>query len=246
MLKLQNTEPLAHTVTNAIHKGDVATLMQLLSDNPELAGAKIVDKKGTERTLAHIATDWPGHRPNVAEVIKALAEAGADVSAGVFVVSYQHQETPLHWAASCDDVEAADALLDNGADIEATGAIFTNGTAMSDAVIFAQWNVARRLVERGAKTTIWQAAALGLLDRVQKYFAAEPAPTLDEITGSFWNACRGGHRNTAEYLFDRGANINWLPDWDRVSPLDAAGQSGNEKVVQWLRENGAKSAKELA
>jgi ankyrin repeat protein len=29
---------------------------------------------------------------------------------------------PLHWAASSDDVEAVDALVERGADIEASGA----------------------------------------------------------------------------------------------------------------------------
>jgi lipopolysaccharide heptosyltransferase II len=57
-------------------------------------------------------------------------------------------------------VIALDALLDGGADIERGGAVFTDGAAMSDAVIFAQWNCARRLLERGAKTTLTQAAAL--------------------------------------------------------------------------------------
>ncbi len=74
----------------------------------------------------------------------------------------------FHWAASSDDVEVLDALLEGGADIETPGAVFTGGTAMSDAVVFAQWKAARRLLERGAKTTFWQAAGLGLLGRVRE------------------------------------------------------------------------------
>jgi hypothetical protein len=64
-------------------------------------------------------------------------------------------------------VAALDALLDAGADIEARGAVIGGGTPLSDAVAFAQWNAARRLVERGARTELWEAAALGLLDRVE-------------------------------------------------------------------------------
>ena len=244
-MEIRHTDELAHAVNRAVHKGDVESLKQLLADNPGLAAATIVDGKGNKSSLVHCTVTWPGHFPNVAESVKALVSAGADVNTACEPANKMHQETPLHGAASSDDVDAIDALLDNGANIEARGAIFTGGTAMSDAVVFAQWNAARRLFERGAETEMWQAAALGLLDRVEKYFAAEPAPTPDEITGSFWNACRGGHRNTAEYLLDHGANINWLPPWDRVSPLDGAGQSGNTELVEWLKSKGAKSAKQM-
>jgi hypothetical protein len=50
---------------------------------------------------------------------------------------------------------------------KATGAIFTGGAPLSDAVVFANWNAARRLVEHGARPTWWQAAALGMIDLVR-------------------------------------------------------------------------------
>jgi hypothetical protein len=104
---------------------------------------------------------------------------------------------------------------------------------MSDAVVFAQWNAARRLLERGAKTTIWQAAALGALDHVKA-----------EVTNAFWNACRGGQRATAEYLLGCGAALNWIGH-DQRTPLDAARQSGDPDLIAWLHGQGAKSRKEL-
>ena len=76
---------------------------------------------------------------------------GTDPNAGLYDSPIDACETPLHWAASSDDVAAINALLDNGADIEAPGAVFTSGTAMSDAVIFAQWRAARALLARGAE-----------------------------------------------------------------------------------------------
>ena len=82
----------------------------------------------------------------------------------------------MHGPASSDDVEALDALLDAGADIEAPGAVIAGGTPLDDAVAFGQWKAARRLVERGAQTAVWHAAALGLLDRMENYFAeGQPA-----------------------------------------------------------------------
>jgi hypothetical protein len=186
-------DALAAAVVSAIRAGDVDGLQRLLNENPDLATARIVDTKGGSRTLLHIVADWPGHFPNGARTVAALVAAGAEVNAPAGSREPSADaETPLHWAASSNDVAVLDALLDGGANIEAPGAIFTGGTAMSDAVVFAQWQAARRLLERGARTTIWQAAALGLLDRVKEDCTSQPPPSADEITNAFWNACRGG------------------------------------------------------
>ena len=100
------------------------------------------------RTLLHIATDWPGHFPNTAATIRLLIAHGANVHESF---SGPHSETPLHWAASNNDLAALDALLDAGADIEASGGLIGNGTALADAVAFGQWDAARRLISRGAR-----------------------------------------------------------------------------------------------
>ena len=101
---------------SAIRAGDVAHLHRLLEANAQLAGAQIVDPRCDDtRSLLHIATDWPGQFPNAAPIVAALIAAGADVNARFHGA---HTETPLHWAASSDDVEALDALLDAGADAE--------------------------------------------------------------------------------------------------------------------------------
>ena len=228
----------------AIRAGDVDGLRGLLAANRELARTTIVDEKGVRRTLLHIACDWPGHLPNIAATIAALIEAGADQNAAVVIPDRDDMaETPLHWAASNDDVEAIDALLDGGADIEVPGAIFTGGSPMSDAVIFAQWNAARRLLARGARTTFWQSAALGITNRVRDHLDAEPASERD-ITNAFWNACRGGHRETAAFLLERGAELNWIGHDDKT-PLDMAEESGAQDCIAWLRGLGAKSASML-
>jgi len=79
-----------------------------------------------DRTLLLVATDWLGHFPNVRGTIAALVDVAAP-SIG------DHTETPLHWAASSDDIEALDALLDVGANIEARGAVIGGGTPLADA-----------------------------------------------------------------------------------------------------------------
>jgi len=150
-----------------------------------------------------------------------------------------HSETALHWAASSDDLEALNALLDAGADIEASGAVIGGGTPMADAVAFGQWNAAWRLLERGAETNLWQAAALGLLDRVEAEVADE-ATSSDQVTAAFWLACHGGQRSTAEYLLTHGADISWV-GYDGLTPLDAALRSKYDELADWLRSLGARA-----
>jgi ankyrin repeat protein len=237
MLNIRPDDPSAVAVVDAIHTGNVEALKRLLRENPSLVTARI----GGARTLLHVATDWPGHFPNVAITVAALIALGAEVDAPFIG---RHAETPLHWAASSDDVNVLDALIDHAADMEATGGVIGGGTPLADAVAFGQWQAARRLVDRGARTTLWQAAALGLMARIEEYFASPPAPTRDEVTNAFWSACHGGQPGPAQYLLARGADLNWI-GYDRLTPIDAASRSGAAELVDWLRSHGAKSATEM-
>jgi uncharacterized protein len=135
-----------------------------------------------------------------------------------------------------------DALLDAGADIEAPGAVVGGGTPLDDARAFGQWRAAHRLVERGARVSIQDAATLGLMDRLERFFAEQPGPSSDDIDLAFWGACHGGHQRAAEYLFERGADPNWIPNWESLTPLDAAERSNAAELAAWLRAHGARTA----
>ncbi|KHL97542.1 ankyrin [Paenibacillus sp. IHB B 3415] len=256
MTCIPEDNPLVVTVIKMIHTGDVPSLKQLLAENPGLATSRITgidhssNSTGESRSILHVATDWPGHFPNNTATIAALIEAGADVNSRF---SGTHSETPLHWAASCDDVEVLDLLLDAGADIEASGAVIAGGTPLDDAVAFAQWRAAYRLIERGANPALWHAAALGLLEVMEAHFAGSPLSQQypwgvehsfppDEVNVAFWCACHGGQRGAAEYLLDRKADINWISVWDGLTPLDAAQRNAATELVHWLQGLGAKSA----
>jgi ankyrin repeat protein len=244
VLILAADDPLAVAATEAVQRGDLEALRRMLNERPELATAYIGDHPdGTSRTLLHAATDWPGHFPHNPATVSALIEAGADVNARF---TGPHTETPLHWAASSDDVEVLDVLLDAGADIEAPGAVIAGGTPLTDAVAFAQWNAARRLVERGATTPLREAAALGLLDRVEASCAADPPPSPDDLTHALWYAAHGGQQHVAAFLLEWGADLNWVSFWDGTTAVDAAARSGATQVVEWLRAQGGRTAAELS
>ena len=244
MATIGATAPLAVAVVEAIQDGDLARLWRLLDEHPGLATARIGDEGpgGMSRGLLHVVTDWPGHFPDGAATVALLAEAGADVNARF---AGPHAETPLHWAASSNDVAVLDALLDAGADIEASGGVIGGGTPLADARAFAQWEAAHRLVARGARTTVVDAATLGLLDRLEGFFTGPEPPTPEVVSVAFWGACHGGQQPCAAWLLDRGAELNWIPPWEDLTPLDAAERRGTEELVAWLRDRGASSAAEL-
>lgn len=230
--KLRHDEPPAPEVTAVVKRGDVGRLSHLLAADPELACSVVEDAKGGGRSLLHLFADWPGHNPNAEAVVRALAAAGADLDAPA--VGMWHREAPLHWAASSDDVQLVDALLDAGADIERPGASINGGSPLSCAVGYGQWAAARRLVERGARTLMWHEAALGLMERIARRLDSRPYPVAAELSAAFWNACHGGQLAVAKSLFTRGADPNWSAPWSGQTPLDIAERSGRSEIAAWL------------
>jgi ankyrin repeat protein len=225
----------SNDLVSAIHHGDIPRIRQLTTDNPGLASRPLGGQYGS-RTPLHAVADWPGYFPNGPEVVRILVAAGADPNE-----RQPGEETPLHWAASSDDVHVAAALIDAGADLNTPdGSI---GTPLGNAVGYACWDVARLLVARGAEVTQpWHASAVGLLERLDQLLGAEPP--ADEVSKAFWHACSGGQRRAAEYLLGRGADPNWIPEYARGTPLDAAGGFGTqrENLIVWLRQHGARPA----
>src|SRR5579863_6374341 len=243
-VEIQDDNPLAVAIVSAIRQGDVDVVGSLVREHAGLASAHIRDARGGTRSLLHVVTDWPGYFPGGPEIVRLLIDAGADPNAAV--TGSWHAETPLHWVASSDDSEVAVALVDGGADIEAPGASIAGGTPLDDAVGYGCWNVARLLVERGARVErLWHAAALGMRSRAEELLAASP-PSKQQLTDAFWQACSGGQRRMAEHLLALGADLNGTPSWGGGTPLDAADglDTGREALVGWLRSQGArKSAK---
>jgi hypothetical protein len=234
---LQPDDERAAALLRAIRSGDLGGLARLLGGDAGLAAAWILDRKGFGRSPLHMAADWPGYFPNGPAVVRLLVAAGADPNAAIG----GDGETPLHWAASSDDVDVADALVDAGADLEALGGSIAGGTPLDNAVGYGCWHVARRLVERGARVhRLWHAAALGMLDRLEELLAADPPLGAEEINDAFWQACHGGQRRAAELLLDRGADAGWVPDYAEGPGLDVAGgpDTRRELLVTWLHERG--------
>jgi ankyrin repeat protein len=222
----------AAAVVAAIRGGDLTALQRLIDERPDLVTARV-----NGRTALHVVTDWPGYYPNGPAIVRMLIAAGADPNADT---GGEAPETPLHWAASTDDLDVADALIDAGADLETPGGSI--GTPLDNAIGYGCWHVAHRLVERGARVDkLWHAAALGLMSRVEELIMADPRPRPDDINDAFWQACHGGQRRTADYLLHRGADINTTVEYAHGTALDVATgpDTRRDLLGTWLREQGA-------
>jgi ankyrin repeat protein len=241
---LRSGEPLAMELTAALKHGEVERLSRLLAADPGLARCVVANPDGGGRSLLHLFSDWPGHNPNAAAIVQTLAAAGADLDAPA--VGMRHRETPLHWAASNDDVPLIDALLDAGADIERAGSSIDGGSPLSCAVGYGQWAAAGRLAERGARTLLWHEAALGLMPAITQRVEGNLPPQPEALSGPFWNACHGGQLAAAQYLEAHGADLDWPAPWSGQTPLDIAEQAGRSDVVAWLLGKGAARGKAIA
>jgi hypothetical protein len=147
-LTLPHGDPIAAELVAIIEAGDLDALERLLAYRPELASARMIGRKGPDggwQTPLHATAGWPGYYPNAPVAVALLVQAGADPNDDT---GGDHPETPLHWAASNDDLEVAVALIDGGANLETPGGSI--GTPLDNTVGYACWNVARLLVERGA------------------------------------------------------------------------------------------------
>jgi uncharacterized protein len=172
----------------------------------------------------------------------------------------QHGKTGLHWAAETDQVEAAQTLLDAGADIEAKTS--WGATALDWAATMGSVGVGDLLVARGASGfTLIVAAGLGKLEEVTSIVASGvdlnahrrrgapdspnedwPADSAhimhDVLSDAMYAAARNGHTEIVEYLLDHGAAIDAKGVFGATA-LHWAAINGHRDVVELLVTRGA-------
>jgi ankyrin repeat protein len=136
----------------------------------------------------------------------------------------EHAKTSLHWAAECDQPEIAALLVGAGADVEARTS--WGMTPLQWAGVMGSRGVADQLRARGSRLDLPTAAGLGLLDAVDSFLAdTSVSGDVETVSAAFVLACRNGHRQVAEVLHRRGAEI------------DHPGALGG-RAVHWAAING--------
>ena len=130
-------------------------------------------------------------------------------------------QTPLHFAGT---IEIAEVLLDRGADIDARDVDHESTPAQW--MIRDRQEIARFLVQRGCRTDILMAAALGNAEMVRRHLDADPACIHIRVTNEYFPMIN---------LKSGGTIYQWTLGW-YVSPHDVAKQFGHDEVFQLLME----------
>jgi ankyrin repeat protein len=151
--------------------------------------------------------------------------------------------TPLLYAARENCVACVDALLANGADIDLPDP--DGVSALHLAIMNANWDLAKRLLEAGADVDQWdiygEAAlftAIGLYSRTDGGRASiDPLNQTDGMTIVRLLLERGANPNMQ--IFFRPANVRGSTNTRGATPLIRAATTGDLKLVQLLLEHGA-------
>lgn len=108
-----------------------------------------------------------------------------------------------------------------------------------------QFAIAETLIAAGAETTVLEGAALGKMDIVVAELIRYPEDTAYTGRDGFTPlhlACYFGHPDIAQYLIEKGANVNTpAQNTTQLTPLHAATASNSTPIVQMLLDNGAEA-----
>ena len=220
------------------------------------------DPNARESSNQETALMWAAAE-NHPQVVKLLAARGAELNARSALLQYKQDRfglegvvtilprgswTPLMFAGRQGSVNAAQALVEAGADINLTEPDGT--TALIIAIINGHYDTAAMLLSKGADPNIADSAGMAAL------YAAVDMSTLIEIYGR--PRQKTSDRMTAleliKILLDRGANPNAqlkAPTLQRVhtpgdrnlgegaTPLMRAARNGDAPAMRLLLERGA-------
>ena len=160
--------------------------------------------------------------------------------------------TELHTAAFCGDSEAAQELIDNGADVNANGV--GGETPLFKAVRQRHTEIAQLLIDNGANvdgknnwgtTPLQQAALNGDTEIVNLLISNGAEINLQDnfggiaLNSSISKDCTKDRIKIIKILIDNGSDVNKQEATKLHTPLHDAVLWGHKEVVDILMSNGA-------
>ena len=140
-------------------------------------------------------------------------------------------QTPLHFATT---IEVAEYLLDRGANIDARDVDHESTPAQY--MVRDRQSVLRYLIQRGCKTDILMAAALGDAVLVRKHLDADPECVRVRVSDEYFTMINDKAGGTI---------YQWTLGW-YVSAHDVAKQFGHEAIFRLLMQRSPADVKLLA
>ena len=205
---------------DAIVNGDAETLRQLLDAHPELVRQR--STREHHSALLHYASangveDFRQKTPpNVVEITNLLLDAGAEVDAesdayGGGCTTLGLVATSMHPARAGLQVPLLQTLLDRGARFDRPSAGGNSQSIVHACVANGQPVAAKFFADLGAPLDLESAAVLGRLDLLRNYLdesgPARPHPDRKQIESAFFYACGAGSAPAADFLLDRGVDL---------------------------------------
>jgi ankyrin repeat protein len=145
-------------------------------------------------------------------------------------------------AVQAGNVGNVKALLDSNASL-ATAKNEKGQSALLLAAYGGKTEIRDLLLARGVELDLHEAAATGQLERVKQFVEKEPALAKSYSPDGFpvfALAAVFGHKEVAEYLLEKGAEVNAAAaNGTGYNSLTGAVASGHTLIVSWLLANGA-------
>jgi ankyrin repeat protein len=204
---------------DAIVSGDIERLASLLRQHPELARAR--STREHRSTLLHYVSangveDFRQKTPaNIVDITKLLLKAGADVNAeseayGGGSTTLGLAATSIHPEQAGVQIELLETLLAHGAQIEKPGLTGNQSSAVRGCLANGQGRAAQFFAERGAEMDLEEAAGVGRLDVVKRFFdergVLRPPATREQMESGFLYAAGYGHIDTVRFLLEKGVD----------------------------------------
>lgn len=233
---------------DAIVSGDIAALERLLNDDPELVRAR--STREHHSTLLHYVSangieDFRQKTPkNIVAIATLLLDSSADVNAES--EAYGGRSTTLGLTAtSCHPEKAGvqlplmELLIDHGAVIDGPD----GGSTVNGCLHNGRGEAAGFFANRGARLDLEGAAGVGRLDVVRSFFnddgSLKSSATLNQMQDGFAWACEFGRTAVADFLLQRGVNVNAKLRHHGQTGLHWATYGGHADTVRLLLANGA-------
>lgn len=224
----------------AIVTGDLTTLERLLAAHPGLLHAR--SHREHRATLLHYASanGVENYRqrtpPNIVVIARRLLDGGAEVDAeadvyGGGATTLGLVVTSAHPRHAGVQIALADLLLERGARVEAgvVRSCLMNGCP----------EAAAHMADLGAPVNLQEAAGIGRLDVIARYFEPPRTVAPDDAAVALIMASWYDQRDVVTFLLDRGVDVGARGPQDGDTALHVAAYKGHARLVELLLGRGA-------